>query len=602
MKGAIVLLALVLVVAFAGKINVNENRGPILQTRNRDIAAWYEHLANPRRHLHARDDDSPQMPASNGTIHFNAQVFFMLDNFHGGMPHSYFVPNEYWRSPDYLKPGNHPIPLDSKVAIEDRVATAYGLNLYDASTWEVALSLQGEVELPRVYERLVLYPSSTGSNPDVGGLADIRSDNSLYTYGADQTPGNGLERIPLPLNNTNPTDGTDTINGAFFFRMISSTYITEDPLIGSYAMAFRYPDPDTSGPSWNTDGVIIWNDWKPITGENVWGGIIGPMQNLYILHNGSIPMFEDFDHAPPQVQFSLSVLPALMALQSPLGSLYHCPLGTQMYPPDENEATNVSNENNFSGFAAVNMLLFILKNNTNTTGSDLEPAMEDLQSLSTGLETWFIKYGLSPPVEGSKRVFYQGGHVNFTGDFYPVPIESDGGFAVDCQTWGSATLGADFIDNQIAGEQGTAYNIWQQTKEWAGHYIDDKIAGVGYTITEQEGIWSSEWSWGAVLATRELASQYEKMGCGNCASWASDLKADSESMTELLQKSVDDGGMLTKSGGYLYCNQRYFIPWGWYANAIPSLCSTAWAVMNDHQFNPFFLGGGPNAWYYQPEG
>merc|ERR1712188_256083 len=124
--------------------------------------------------------------------------------------------------------------------------------------------------------------------------------------------------------------------------------------------------------------------------------------------------------------------------------------------------------------------------------------------------------------EGSKRVLYQGGHVNFTGDFYPVPIESDGGFAVDCQTWGSDTLGADYIDNQIAG--------------------------VGYTITEQEGIWSSEWSWGAVLASRELASQYEKMGCGNCASWASDLKADSESMTELLQKSVDDGGMLTKSG------------------------------------------------------
>ena len=33
-------------------------------------------------------------------------------------------------------------------------------------------------------------------------------------------------------------------------------------------------------------------------------------------------------------------------------------------------------------------------------------------------------------------------------------------------------------------------------------------------------------------------------------------------------------------------------PWGWYANPIGATCSTAWAVMHDHDFNPFLLGGG----------
>jgi len=264
----------------------------------------------------------------------------------------------------------------------------------------------------------------------------------------------------------------------------------------------------------------------------------------------------------------------------------------------------VSNENNFSGFAAVSMLLYVLKNNTNTTGSDLDQAVTDLTSLATGLKTWFIKYSLAPPLNASvQRVFYQGGHVNFTGGFYPVPINSDGGFAVDCQTWGSAVLGADFIDNTIAGTLGTAYNIWQQTKQFSAYYAADKtLAGVAYTYTPDHDIWSAEWSWGAVLATRELSVQYSQMGCGQCAQWASSLLADSQSMTNNLVKKVDKGGMFAESGGYLYCNKRYFIPWGWYANALPSLCSTGWAIMNLHQFNPFLLGGGPNAIFYQADG
>lgn len=42
--------------------------------------------------------------------------------------------------------------------------------------------------------------------------------------------------------------------------------------------------------------------------------------------------------------------------------MYHCPRGTKMFPPDDSEETNVSNENNFSAWAAFKAFLFILQN------------------------------------------------------------------------------------------------------------------------------------------------------------------------------------------------------------------------------------------------
>jgi hypothetical protein len=265
----------------------------------------------------------------------------------------------------------------------------------------------------------------------------------------------------------------------------------------------------------------------------------------------------------------------------------------------------VSNENNFSAYAAIKMLLFILNNNTmSTTDPMLLQAISELTNLSDGLESWFTKYLLAPPVDSkSSSVFYQGGHVPFSGGFDPTPINSTGGFAADCQTWGSAVLGASFIDNVVGKKLGTAYNIWQQTKQYSAYYAaDGSLAGVGYTIDPTHTIWSSEWSWGAVLSTRELSLQYQQIKCAQCSTWASSLMADSKSMAANLVKRVSQGGMQDTSGAYLYCNTRYFIPWGWYASQLPSLCSTAWATFNAHQFNPFMLGGGPNARYYQVDG
>jgi hypothetical protein len=48
---------------------------------------------------------------------------------------------------------------------------------------------------------------------------------------------------------------------------------------------------------------------------------------------------------------------------------------------------------------------------------------------------------------------------------------------------------------------------------------------------------------------------------------------------------------VTNGVAYLYANKRYEIPFGWWANALPSLASTTWAIMTDHNFDPFVLGG-----------
>ncbi len=43
---------------------------------------------------------------------------------------------------------------------------------------------------------------------------------------------------------------------------------------------------------------------------------------------------------------------------------------------------------------------------------------------------------------------------------------------------------------------------------------------------------------------------------------------------------------------YLYASKRYFIPFGWYANPLPSNASTSWALLMNYNYNPFTLGGG----------
>ncbi len=50
----------------------------------------------------------------------------------------------------------------------------------------------------------------------------------------------------------------------------------------------------------------------------------------------------------------------------------------------------------------------------------------------------------------------------------------------------------------------------------------------------------------------------------------------------------------SNNGAYVYASKRYEIPFGWYANPLPSTCATAWMIMIAHRYDPFGYSGQPN--------
>jgi hypothetical protein len=96
---------------------------------------------------------------------------------------------------------------------------------------------------------------------------------------------------------------------------------------------------------------------------------------------------------------------------------------------------------------------------------------------------------------------------------------------------------------------------------------------------------STEWTAGAILNARLLADAYEKTH----PYWSRELRKDAITMRigiEALKVRLEDGSI-----AYLYSNRRFFIPFGWWANPVPSLMSSAWVLMIDKDYNPFVLGG-----------
>lgn len=278
-----------------------------------------------------------------------------------------------------------------------------------------------------------------------------------------------------------------------------------------------------------------------------------------------------------------------------------------MFPPDEkDEATNVSNENNFSAYAGLKFLRFFLMNNTipGSSDPDIDYALEVCNTIISGLEKFFKK-SMSPPGElkeggGDLRVFYQGGHVPFNGDYEPVELRPENlqAFAVDCQTWAVGALGVEWIDHEFG--DGTVYRMWKATKLIGGSYDDDdKLRGVGYTnhtarfVERKNDVWSAEWTWGAINMVRMAAKHYSDGNDADHKAWTTELLEDMHLMRTALKMKFSEGGMINDDdNGYMYANVRFFIPWGWYANPFSSLCSTSWAIFDEFDFNPFRLGGG----------
>jgi hypothetical protein len=567
---------------------------------------------------------------ANFTTPFPKNLQWLLNMFESGygIPRSYndILPNGdvYWATQTYLsvgafnQNGNH-TQLDSMIGIQERALTRFGLNLYDAATWQIALALWNQYDVAFIYENNILYTGTTGpagsANGQPGGITDIRADSADFQYGPNKVSGSALKSVTYPGNVThfpavNGKAGTAVKKGpgSFFYRMIGPHYKMVDPMAGSYGNAWKYPWPNyDSTTTWNTYGIIHFNDWKPITGENVWATMLGPLQALGLQTNNNLtntscgnyfrkPIlacdWKTFDTTPPSVQLGISIIPALLALQADVGTLFHCPWGSKIFPPDPDEGANVSNENNFSGYASIDTLYWVLTNYSKGSSDEtIQWALTSVTQLRTGLNKWFDADSILSPkgqLPNNWQVVPQGGHYNSSG-YFPVPMNTVGGLAIDCQTWGMTVMGVDRIDGKYGA--GFAYNIWQTAKKYAGYYKGDTLCGVGYTdLASSNGtsipvntIWSAEWTFGAINMAQVMSKAYADAGNQE---YATNLLQDAQSMYNQVTQ-VWPQGLRFPDGSYVYANKRFFIPWGWFSNPISALCSTAWSVMMGQNCDPF---------------
>jgi hypothetical protein len=561
------------------------------------------------------------------------------------LPMSYYSSSQYWGKYVATIPGNDctvkdvynqidytltPSPDSPGATLQvERVNVFNGTNIYDAATWQIALALAGKDQI---------------AGPAGASLFDIADNQNQLLYlgydGKAKTPLNGANRA------TSHADGTFTYNGemitepshAYFFRMVTQNWLSTDPFQGTIYDHYITVDGLPSNPDYQL-GKITWLDWKPITGENAWGFLIGPLQAAY-LHYVETLKQAYVPHDNLAVQNALKVLYAFRCMQSPIGAIYYATkgslgnIGHQPINPHE-----VSVENNASILAGLQIFQQILQaeldHESNLSDADktkLQAATNDIQSMinggktpqgyqTEGLLSFFKNYAW----DSANSIFYQGGLANDpnTGvDWKPTSEPK----AVDVVTWSASVLGQPQLDDWFGF--GAAHQTWKSLKNWGGFYgSDGALWGVGYSDQDgngehsdyKKGILSAEWTAGAINFVRILLNQYTEVENSSdythaqkelAKQYVQELIKDEASMVkgmstlrldhyakEEAYKTVRPANYETlislpaNSLAYLYASKRYMIPFGWLANPLPSTASTAWAVMLYYNYNPFILGG-----------
>jgi len=265
-----------------------------------------------------------------------------------------------------------------------------------------------------------------------------------------------------------------------------------------------------------------------------------------------------------EVQLAVEILDVLKVMQTHIGAVLYAPQNTYGH-----NATEISTENNISLYAGLQLLKSVLTKLGDPSGKI--PLINDLLS---GIESYMKNYAF----DSQTFVLQQGGTIDASGAFVAATT-----FATDVNTWGMSVFGKAF--DQWYGH-GSAYKIWQNTKSHTGVFKNgdqSTITGVGYTDTHD--ITSVEWTLGAVNMAKILAQQYSTSD----PSLSADLLKDAGNMRdgmESLKEAIDGSSV-----AYKYSDVRYYIPFGWFANPIPALTSTAWIVFVDANYNPFYSSG-----------
>lgn len=505
----------------------------------------------------------------------------------------------------------------------ERINTHNGSNIYDAATWQIG------VMLGRVINHFSLPKSQDA-------YALISNQNALLAEGY-----NGNSSQANSGENRAVTAGQRFVYNqhvigenkqAYAFRMLPRNWLSSDPFMGTpYAEQITTDALPTANPDYQP-GKITWSDWKPITGENSWAFLLGPLQAAYIHYivdqqSTYIP-FHD-----PAVQNALHIVPTFAAMQSALGAVYYAPAGTVVNQGDQLvDPYEVAVENNISLYAGLKILCATLQatamHEKGLNAKDKETINQALQLGDAminggGLDKGRTTSGLLAFFKNSawqKGVFVQGGRANVPGSSSKW-LPNQQFKAVDVNTWGITALGPGRIDTWFGF--GAAYENWQQIKKWGGYGVGKTLWGVGYSDQDgngidaggnyRQGILSTEWTAGAITMLRSMLAHYhtippESSQYVQAQGFVKSLTAEEQSMLAALPKMrVDtyaDGAFPGQPPNYrqlvpagrtrpfLYASKRYFIPFGWYANPLPSTCATAWSIMVADGYNPFAYGGG----------
>ena len=503
----------------------------------------------------------------------------------------------------------------------ERVNVHNGTNIYDAATWQIAVMLGAVVNRFGNFLDVDPYDLVSNENRVLSGAYVTRNvplgsrattEKSLYVY-------NGA-------NIDNP-------RAAYAFRMTPAAWLADDPLKDtSFASTIRVGALPGNNPHYQP-GRVSWSDWKPITGDNAWAFLVGPLQAAYLHYvvdrRGSYVPFQDTG-----MQNALAVLPTFAAMQSSSGAVYYAPSGTLGNDSDKPVSQSfVSVENNLSLYAGLRIL-------DSTLGAELahEPELDTAsRNRITESRRLIASMIAGGKLDGTRRTkgllaflrlsawdkgeFVQGGYANTPGGSKEW-VAAIGPKAVDVNTWGVAALGPKQLDEWFGF--GAAFRVWQGLKTWGAYGVGRTLWGVGYSDADgngqnadgtfRSGVLSAEWTAGAIVMVRSMLRHYEGLGQGpdtRAREFVRQLHADEDSMIQGIQalrfdryvagslpgKPRDYANLIVEAEGppatqpYLYASSRYLIPFGWYANPLPSTCSTAWILLVADGYDPFIYGG-----------
>jgi len=273
-------------------------------------------------------------------------------------------------------------------------------------------------------------------------------------------------------------------------------------------------------------------------------------------------------------KIALNFLQSLPNMVEPsVGGLYYSPKNT-LTDPTTDLGFNLSLENNISLLSGLNALLHVFQ--VRNIYSNFIPI---IQQLITGIER-FAKAAYDP----TRNYFRQGGTV-VNGQF-----QWNTEFAVDCQTWTMSHFGPKKVDQWFGA--GTAVGIWNVTKKLGGyHYTEfqNSVDGLGFSLNSDAQSFSGEWTAGGINMLRIFTS-----ALGD-PSFAVEAEAIRQQIEYKLTETQTINGVDCRT--VKYANKRYYIPFGWWANPLDSIASTAWAVFMDSNWNPLYLGGAYNTTY-----